>query len=122
MISLFIFFSLLLTACGKMSNLPQGEFVNSYESPDSNFTINIYLCNGGATTDFAIRGELVDNHNTTKKNIYWGYHEEEADVNWIDENTVIINGRTLNVLKDVYDFRKEQGTIIQKALQKENVV
>ena len=67
MISLFIFFSLFLSACGKMSNLPQGEFVNSYESPDSNFTINIYLCNGGATTDFAIRGELVDNHNTTKK-------------------------------------------------------
>ena len=98
-----IFLALLLTSCGKMANLPRGELVNSYESPDSHFTVNIYLCNGGATTDFAIRGELVDNHNADRKNMYWGYHEEEADVHWIDEETVVINGRTLHVLKDVYD-------------------
>ncbi len=102
-----ILFLLLLTSCGKMANLPQGEFLNSYESPGSSFTLNIYLCNGGATTDFAIRGELVDHHHASRKNIYWGYHEEEAEVNWIDEETVVINGRTLNVLKDVYDFREE---------------
>ncbi len=89
-----------------MNNLPQGEFVNSYESPNSDFTVNIYLCDGGATTDFAIRGELVDADNN-KKNIYWGYHEQEAEVAWIDEDTVVINGRTLNVLEDVYDFRNE---------------
>ena len=74
-----ILFLLLLTSCGKLTNLPQGEFLNSYESPGSSFTLNIY----------------------------WGYHEEEAEVNWIDEETVVINGRTLNVLKDVYDFREE---------------
>ena len=98
---------LSLTSCGEMTNLPKGELVKSYESPNSNFTINIYLCNGGATTDFAIRGELVDHHTTNTKNIYWGYHEEKADVNWIDKETVVINDRTLNVLKDTYDFRNE---------------
>lgn len=102
-----LFIVLLLTSCENLTNLPQGEFVNSYESPNSDFTINIYLCDGGATTDFAIRGELVDNDNNNKKNIYWGYHEQEADVNWIGEDTVVINGRTLNIFEDVYDFRNE---------------
>lgn len=100
-------FAILLTSCGTMGNLPKGEFVAAYDSPSSNYTINIYLCNGGATTDFAIRGELIDNLNEKKKNIYWGYHEDEADVNWLDEENVVINGRTLNVLHDVYDFRNE---------------
>ena len=106
-LSLFFLPVLLLTSCGKMTNLPDGEFIGSYDSPTSNYTVNIYLCGGGATIDFALRGELVDNHNNNRKNIYWGYHEDEADVNWIDEETVVINSRTLNVLKDVYDFRNE---------------
>lgn len=94
-----------LAACGNMGNLPKGEFLQSYDSPNSEFTINIYLCNGGATTDFSIRGEVVDNRNSNIKNIYWSYHEAKAEVRWIDEETVVINGHTLNVLKDVYDFR-----------------
>lgn len=101
------FLTILLTSCGAMNNLPTGEFIKSYDSPTSNYTINIYLCNGGATTDYSIRGELVENHNMSKKNIYWSYHEQEANVEWVDEQTVVINGRNLNVLKDIYDFRKE---------------
>lgn len=56
-----------LAACGNMGNLPKGEFLQSYDSPNSEFTINIYLCNGGATTDFSIRGEVVDNRNSNIK-------------------------------------------------------
>ncbi len=110
---LAIFLVTVLASCNKindlifrgMDNLPEGEFLASYNSHTSDYTINIYLC-GGATTDFSIRGELVKNHDGSKKNIYWSYHEQEADVEWIDEETVVINNRTLNVLKDVYDFRK----------------
>lgn len=102
---LLVAFLLLFTSCYNLSNLPKGKMIKSYDSPNKNYTINIYLCDGGATTDFAIRGELVDNFNT--KNIYWGYHEEDANVVWIDEENVIINGRKLNVLNDVYDFRDE---------------
>ncbi len=64
-------FAILLTSCGTIGNLPKGEFVAAYDSPNSNFTIDIYLCNGGATTDFAIRGELIDNLND-KKRIFIG--------------------------------------------------
>jgi hypothetical protein len=108
-----IFIAAVLVSCAKlgdlvfrgMNNLPEGDYLSSYDSPSKDYSINIYLCNGGATTDFSIRGELVIK-NESKKNIYWSYHEQEANVEWIDDDTVIINGRTLNVLEDIYDFRR----------------
>jgi outer membrane lipoprotein-sorting protein len=95
---------LFLSSC--MSALPKGEFLSAYDSPDKSYTINIYLCNGNATTDFSIRGELVNNADRAKRNIYWSYHEQEAEVEWIDKETVIINEVVLNVLLDTYDFRR----------------
>ena len=103
-----------LTSCGKindlifrsMDNLPKGEFVSAHDSPSKEYTLYIYLCGGNATTDFSIRGELVNNSDNNKNNIYWSYHEQEAEVEWIDEDTIVINEKTLDILKDVYDFRK----------------
>ena len=99
----------LLTSCGTLGIpfIPKGELILSSESPAGDYTLNMYLCNGGATVDFAIRGELLNHKNNMEKNIYWGYHESDADVAWINETEVEINGRRLNIHKDVYDFRKE---------------
>jgi len=109
-----LFLVAFLTSCGitnflfrDMSNLPEGEFISSHDSPSKVYTVNIYLCGGGATTDFSIRGELVCNDDESVKNIYWSYHEREAEVDWIDDETVTINAKTLNILDDVYDFRKQ---------------
>ena len=102
---LLTFFDVSCSIFYDMSNLPEGKFVESFDSPSLNYTINIYLCDGGATTDYSIRGELVDNSNGNKKNLYWNYHESNAYVEWIDEYTVKINGHILNILSDVYDFR-----------------
>ncbi|GHU82631.1 hypothetical protein AGMMS50284_4830 [Clostridia bacterium] len=90
-----------------MKNLPVGEKIDSYDSPSGEYTVNIYLDNGGATVDFAIRGELLNNSNNIKKNIYWCYARNSAKVEWIDNETVVINGKTLNVLTDVYNWRTD---------------
>nr|WP_170114350.1 DUF5412 domain-containing protein [Streptohalobacillus salinus] len=89
-----------------MSSLPTGEFLTEETSPDGNYTLKAYLANGGATTAYAIRGELV--FNTSKgqtKNIYWNYRESTAEIEWKDNYTVMINGHTLNVPSEKYDFR-----------------
>ena len=96
----------ILAGCG-MNNLPKTELLGKYDSPDSKHTINIYLGNGHATVDFSIVGELVDNSTKRIKNIYFAYHEYEATVKWIDNETVIINDHKLNIYKDKYDWRKE---------------
>ena len=107
MIALGAVFSIALMMSCSMHNLPKGDFVSAYNSPQNTYTLNIYLCGGHATVDFSIRGELVNNKDGSISNIYWNYHEQEADVEWIDDSTVIINGRELDVRQDIYDYRKE---------------
>jgi len=91
-----------------MNWLPTGEYLTEETSPNGKYTIKAYINNGGATTSFTIRGELVFNEKNNKtKNIYWNYREETANITWIDNNTVVINGRTLDVPNDKFDFRNQ---------------
>lgn len=91
-----------------MSRLPTGEFLTEETSPDGTYTLKAYVTNGGATTSYAIRGELVFHNNNNKtKNIYWNYREKTANIQWTDKDTVVINGRTLNVPNEKFDFRNQ---------------
>lgn len=91
-----------------MSRLPTGDYLTEETSPDGTYTIKAYLTNGGATTPFAVRGELVFNNEDNKpKNIYWNAGEETADIVWVDRDTVVINGHLLDVPNNKFDFRNQ---------------
>ncbi|GGE63722.1 DUF5412 family protein [Priestia taiwanensis] len=110
-----LFISVLLITLGgysihslflNMERLKTGEYLTEKTSPDGKYTVKAYISNGGATTAFSIRGELVFNKKNGKtKNIYWGYQEDIANIKWLDGDTVVINNRTLNVPKGKHDFR-----------------
>jgi len=89
-----------------MNRLPKGEYITEETSPNGVYTLKAYVNSGGATTSYTIRGELVFNKRNNKtKNIYWNYRENNANIDWIDNDTVVINGHTLNVPNDNFDFR-----------------
>ncbi len=94
-----------------MNGLPTGEYLTEETSPNGKYTLKAYVTNGGATTSYSVRGELVFNDKDDKdnktKNIYWNYREESANISWTDNNTVIINGHTLDVTKEKFDFRRQ---------------
>ncbi|WP_235549727.1 DUF5412 domain-containing protein [Paenibacillus sp. Soil766] len=90
-----------------MNRLPTGELIEQSNSPYGKYTINAYVSSGGATTGYAVRAELVSNKNSKKKNIYWNYREENADIVWIDDETVKINGHVLSLPNEKFDFRRE---------------
>lgn len=90
-----------------MNRLPMGDYLTEVTSPDGTYTVKAYLTNGGATTSYAIRGELVNNRNGKTKNIYWNSCEETTEIVWIDNTTVVINGHKLNVPKEKFDFRHQ---------------
>lgn len=91
-----------------MDRLPTGEYLTEETSPDGRYTLKAYVADGGATTSYAIRGELVFNQKNNKtKNIYWNYREESANIIWTDNDTVVINGRSLDIPKDKFDFRNQ---------------
>ena len=75
------------------------------QSPNGKYTVTAYLNDGGATTDFAVLCTVKDNESDKEKNIYWNYHCNSADIKWVDEDTVDINGEVLDVETDTYDFR-----------------
>ncbi|WP_087456524.1 DUF5412 domain-containing protein [Tumebacillus avium] len=91
-----------------MDRLPVGEFLTQSSSPNKTYTIDFYLVNGGATTDFSVRGELVINKTKERENIYWEYRTENVKAVWKDEYTVLINGHELDVRKDKYDWRNDK--------------
>lgn len=83
------------------------EYINESTSPNGKYTITTYLNNGGATTDYAVLGTLKNNSNDKTKNIYWQYNCDEAEISWIDNETIKINGIQLNVENEIYDFRRK---------------
>lgn len=91
-----------------LHHLPKGDFLTEEESPNGEYTVKAYVSRSGATVADAVRGEVIYHQkNDKKKNIYWEYRESEAEISWIDETTISINGVKLDVRKDVYDWRKE---------------
>ena len=89
-----------------MKALPEGELMKTTHSPDGQYTVNSFLVSGNATVGFSVRCEVIENSSGEKRNIYWQYHCETADIKWVDNVTVIINGKELNVLTDSYDWRR----------------
>ena len=91
-----------------MNRLPKGEYLTEKSSPDGYYTLKVFRTNGGATTSYAVRGELVFHEGKKKtKNIYWNEREETADITWTDNDTVEINGHTLDVSNETFDFRHQ---------------
>ena len=82
------------------------EKIKSYTSPQGGYIVTIYRNNGGATTDFSILGRVKKIKTGKEKNIYWQYHCKDADVEWLKENIIKINGIVLNVDTEVYDYRR----------------
>lgn len=87
-----------------MYNLPKGEFIESLDSPNGDYTLKSYRYSGGATMDWSLRVEVVNNNTNKSMNIFYRYHDYESNMEWIDNNNVIINGEELNIHSDyIYD-------------------
>lgn len=95
----------ILNIVNSQTNNPE-TFLMVSQSPDGKYTLEAYRTEPGATVDFSIRVYLIRDN---KKNIiYDAYHEYEAKIVWIDNTTVSINGKTLNISQgEMYDWRRQ---------------
>lgn len=90
-----------------MNRLPTGEYITEETSPNGTYTLKAYVSSPSLSAD-TVRGELIFNERNGKtKNIYWNYRESTAKIEWIDDDTVVINGHRLNVPKEKFDFRNQ---------------
>jgi hypothetical protein len=98
-------FSFLNFKKNNINNLPEGEILKSINSPQRDVKFNLYLCNGGATVDYALRGE-IENKFGVKKNVYWNYKIKDAAIKFINPKTIKINDLEINIKNEKFDFRK----------------
>ena len=91
---------------GNSQTNSQETFLMASQSPDSKYNLEAYRTEPGATVDFSIRVYII---NDNRKNmIYDSYHEYEAKIVWIDNSTVSINGKTLDIARgEKYDWRTQ---------------
>ncbi len=89
-----------------MDNLPAGELIKTSNSPDNQYKIEVYLCGGNATTANSVRCAAVEINSQKSRNIFWQYRQDDAEIEWLDNTNVKINGIKLNILTDSYDWRK----------------
>ena len=85
----------------KVSEKLLGETVSS----DGKYKVEAYLINGGATVDWAVKCYLREGD--IKKEIYRDYHINEANMIWIDNDTISINNHNIDLPNGKYDFRDE---------------
>ena len=83
------------------------KIIATSDSPDGQYTVTAYKNNGGATTGYSVLATVVDHDHQKSRNFYWQYHCEDATIIWVDETTVEINGVSLDVWKDTYDYRRK---------------
>ncbi|WP_253199667.1 DUF5412 family protein [Clostridium gasigenes] len=57
---------------------PSEEIITISESSDGKYNVEAYLINGGMTTDWAVRCDLITNGNKKKEIIYSDYHIDRA--------------------------------------------
>ena len=85
----------------KVSEELLGETVSS----DGKYKVEAYLINGEATVDWAVKCYLREGD--IKKEIYRDYHINEANMIWIDNDTISINNHNIDLPNGKYDFRDE---------------
>lgn len=86
----------------------QEDLLLTTKSPNNAYTVEAYKTNGGATVDYSIKVYLINNNN--KLLIYDKYHDYDADIKWINNDIIYINGITLDLSKgETYDWRKDES-------------
>ena len=98
----YILFIILIIIESIFGEVCSKDILESIPSPNNEYVLNTYLNNCGATTPFVVTGELCNKNNKCKE-IYFSEHENKSEVYWIDNITVSINSKVLNIKKDKYN-------------------
>lgn len=112
-IVLVVVFAIFITMCGCVdlspniglsSDVPETYLLTS-QSPDGKYILEAYKTEPDATVDFSIK--VYIKNEDERELIYNSYHEYRAEIFWISNCEVVINGKTLNMAEgDTYDWRE----------------
>ena len=111
------FFASLFIAClffnikNSIEELPSRDsLIQSIMSPDGKKCLKIYRNNGnGATVSGGIIADVIDMEKNTRRNVYYRYRDWDAEAQWLDNQTVVINCQMIDVNSGSFNSKKEKG-------------
>ena len=101
------FVTIKLTYYPSLNNvsLDEAEKVSPTISPGHNYKLHVYLYGGVLLKwDYSYIGEIENVKTKEKKNILW-LPPETPDIQWIDNNTLLVGKEKVSVDKDTYEAR-----------------
>ena len=88
--------------------LPQGHPGQTLQSPNGDFKAQVYHMSG--FIDYKnVRVDIINNETKKKEMIYYDYVDKALDIMWVEEDTLKIEEKYLQVDRDKFDYRT-QGT------------
>lgn len=85
-----------------INEVPKGNFQFENVSPSGQIKLKVYKLKNSICSSVRVES-LIDGET---QNVYWQTHEENADIVWLNDSEVLINGVLLNVQKGgTYDCR-----------------
>lgn len=97
-----------------IQGVPKGDLVAESLSPNKNYQLRLYELGGEATVDFGRIGEIEYLDKDVNKVIYFNYHENKNHIKWLSGTIVNINGKTLDVRQDVYNYKRNLYNYFKK--------
>lgn len=83
-------------------SLTSTEVIGSYPSPDEAHTVIVYLESGPAFSPFIVSAKVKGEGIWGKRPVYSQDNIEDAEVEWLNNRTVEINGVILDIYNDHY--------------------
>lgn len=83
-------------------SLSSTKVIGNYPSPDEAHTVIVYLESGSAFSPFIVSAKVKGDGILGKRSIYSQDNIENAEVKWLDNRTVEINGVVLDIYNDHY--------------------
>ena len=94
LIAVFLFFD----SVAPLVNTPLGE----YDSPDKKHVCFVYVSDGGVLSPTTVDAEVQGSWLIGKRTIYVVKHLDKATTLWLDNRTIKINGKKLDIYRDKY--------------------
>lgn len=114
-LTLAVLFMLSFAGCSKepevktnIADIAGQELLTDSTSPDGKYTVTAYY--NGENEDgskYAVLCVVKNNDNGDERNIYYNTEGANANIQWSDDTTVVINGIVLDVNKDTFDNREK---------------
>lgn len=115
-LTLAILFMLSFAGCSKekeevntnIADITGQELLSDSTSPDGKYTVTAYYnADNEDGSDYAVLCVIKNNDNGEERNIYYNTEGANANIQWSNDTTVVINGIVLDAEKGTFDNREK---------------